>query len=367
MSQLNCNLFKGWFITCLLAPCAGFSQSTLSGKITDLLTGEPVPYANVFLSHTTIGSSTLEDGTFAIRNIPDGKYDLLVYVVGYRRIKQEVEFLNADYVRDIRLQQDTVNLTPVTVYADQSDRKPFYTTFLKYFLGESKIARKCRIINNNTLHFFYDPKIELLTVHASEPLIVENPVLGYRIYYLLDRFELDFKTSIKVMEGIPRFEELPFRNRRDSVSRVKRRGEAYRGSLNHFIRSLYTQSLADQGFFVSRVDSADMLKYPIQQAKLHPFEVGSHVSGMLAKTFSFKGTLKVEYLKEFEPWEYMHDRRGVPQTSFVKFKNRSLTLFENGYYADQLGVFLEGYFMWEATAGNILPMGYRIPLKPKRK
>lgn len=367
MNLPGCNLFSGGFIICLLAPWAGFSQSTLTGKITDRLTGEPVPYANVFFSHTTIGSSTLEDGTFMIRNIPNGKYDLMVYVVGYRRFQKQIELQDSPYTLDIRLHQDTVNLAPVTVYADQSDKKIFYPTFQKYFLGESKNARKCKIINPEILHFYYDKKAKYLAVHASQPIAVENSALGYRIYFLLDRFELDFNTSTKVIEGIPRFEELPFRSRKDSVSIVKRRTQAYRGSLNHFIRSLYTQSLDNQGFVVSMVDSVSLREYPVQQAKLYPFDVTSHVRGALVKTFDFKGTLKVEYVRESEPWEYMHNRISSQQTSFVKFKNRSLTLFENGYYTDQLGIFLEGYFMWEETAGNMLPMGYRIPAKQKRK
>ena len=93
-------------------------------------------------------------------------------------------------------------------------------------------------MNPETLHFYFDRKLNTLFVHGSDPLVVENKALGYTLHYILDRFELDFMTGHLVVKGIPRFEEIPFVSRKDSTSRVKKRKVAYHGPLNHFMRSL---------------------------------------------------------------------------------------------------------------------------------
>ena len=92
-----------------------------------------------------------------------------------------------------------------------------------------------------------------------------------------------------------------------------------------------------------------------------------YLKGILVKTFTYQGVLKVLYMKESESWRYMYSRDDGHQVSFITFKNSSLTLFENGYYLDQLGVFLEGYMVWDETASNMLPIGYDVPVKLKRK
>ena len=365
MSLRNCSRISGLLTAFLLGSVAAHSQSTLSGTVKDAQTGEPVPYANVFFSHTTMGSSTLEDGAFTIHRIPNGKYDLMVFVVGYKRYKLPVEFQESNYKLDIVLDQDTINLKAVTIVADQSDKK-YYPIFEKYFLGETENSKECKFMNPETLRFFYDQKSNVLYVHATDPLVVVNRALGYKLIFILDIFQLDYKTSIKITEGIPRYEELPFRSRRDSISRVKRRLEAYHGSLNHFMRSLFSNSLKEQGFQASIVDSVKLHDYR-QVERPADINTSDYVKGDLVKTFTYQGILKVSYKKESESWRYTYSRNDTHQVSFITFKNSSLTLFENGYYLDQLGVFLEGYMVWDETASNMLPIGYNVSVKQKRK
>jgi hypothetical protein len=48
-------------------PLAGFSQSTVKGKVTDAGSGDPIPFANVIVKGTTIGTTTDFDGNFTLR------------------------------------------------------------------------------------------------------------------------------------------------------------------------------------------------------------------------------------------------------------------------------------------------------------
>ena len=46
--------------------------STISGFVREDATGEPISYANVFLSNTGLGAATNNDGYFVITKIPSG-------------------------------------------------------------------------------------------------------------------------------------------------------------------------------------------------------------------------------------------------------------------------------------------------------
>ena len=50
------------------------TTSSINGFVRDDATGEPISYANVFLSNTTLGDAANRDGYFVISNVPLGSY-----------------------------------------------------------------------------------------------------------------------------------------------------------------------------------------------------------------------------------------------------------------------------------------------------
>ena len=349
------------FVGLIFFSLTGFSQSILRGKVTDGKSGEPVPFANVFFSNTTMGSPTLENGTFEIKNIPNGKYDLTVSMVGYKRFQQAIEFQGADRQLLIVLDQELVNLSEVTIYADQADYKKYFPAFKKYFLGESVNSVQCVIMNPTDIFLYFDPKTQVLTGHASRPIIIENKGWGSRVHYILDLFELNFKNGWKKLSGIARFEELPPVHERRTRQWNKRRDVAYRGSLNHFMRSLYNNSSKKEGFDVMVVDTTALSEDLKNVSVDSPIELSEHISGTDVKSFKFKGTLKVVYRKEFEDYGYRKSRTmriNYFQASSLKFTSDAISIFENGYYVNQRSVFLDGYLAWAESIGEFLPHTY---------
>ncbi len=61
---------------------------TVSGKITDARTGEPLPYANVVILGTQMGNISKDDGTFTITNVPPGTYELQASYIGYNPVSK---------------------------------------------------------------------------------------------------------------------------------------------------------------------------------------------------------------------------------------------------------------------------------------
>src|SRR4030065_2574878 len=62
-----------------------FSQTTgkISGLVTDKTTGEPIPFANIFVEGTTVGAASNIDGNYVIINISPGLYRVIASVVGF--------------------------------------------------------------------------------------------------------------------------------------------------------------------------------------------------------------------------------------------------------------------------------------------
>jgi hypothetical protein len=365
MDRRICRLTRITWVLFACGPVLAYSQSSLKGKVTDAKTGEPVPYANVFFNNTTIGNATTVDGTYEIRNIPTGKFDLTVSVIGYTRFQKSIEFPGSGEL-NIKLSPDPVVLSEVTVEADQADTKKYFSVFRKYFLGESTNARASEIKNPETVHLYYDKDEKVLTGHASNQIIIENHRLGYRLHFILDNFILDYKGGNVALFGVPRFEDLAFADKKDSARREKRRLESFRGSVTHFMRALYSNTLKEEGFRVAELKEANAGTGAYEGTET-PFNPGDHLTGGGSKVFRFKGTLKVEYLNEIEPPEYRRSKTGNHQVSFVTFRDDSITIFENGFYMVQNSVFIDGYFGWAEKIGEMMPVSYYPPAKEEEK
>lgn len=83
-----------WVWTTLLClPLLLYPQQfgRITGTLTDQLSGSPVPFGSVTLRHTLIGSSSGIDGTFELKRVPIGRWELQVSVIGYDSVVHTVE------------------------------------------------------------------------------------------------------------------------------------------------------------------------------------------------------------------------------------------------------------------------------------
>ncbi len=72
--------------------CLGFFGNAQNGRIQGLVIDyeAPVPFANVYLKGTTLGTSSEDDGTYVLKNIPPGSYELIASVMGYQPFRKKV-------------------------------------------------------------------------------------------------------------------------------------------------------------------------------------------------------------------------------------------------------------------------------------
>ncbi len=62
--------------------------SSINGFVRNESNGEPLGYANVFIKETGMGPASAMDGYFIIGNVPAGKYEIAVSIIGYEMVTQ---------------------------------------------------------------------------------------------------------------------------------------------------------------------------------------------------------------------------------------------------------------------------------------
>ena len=100
---------------------------TISGKVLDATLNEPLPYVNVIIKNaeekTLTGGITLDDGTFKIEKISEGKIFIYVQYIGYKTYTKEITIGKGNYdvdLGEIKLEEETEGLDAVTVIAEVS-------------------------------------------------------------------------------------------------------------------------------------------------------------------------------------------------------------------------------------------------------
>ncbi|MDB4918642.1 carboxypeptidase-like regulatory domain-containing protein [Mucilaginibacter sp.] len=237
-----------WFILlCLLFPIITFAQSgIITGVVTNAETKSPLPRASVFLSNSSVGSATFEDGKYTLNGIRPGQYTLTVTILGYEDYSKSILVGREPLKIDIQLAPKPLMLKEVTIIS-AADWKKNYEAFRKSFIGVDENAKNCVVVNPHVLNLQFNRTKQTLEANADEFLVVENKALGYRVKFLLKDFIEDRLSNIVAYGGERLFEELPGNAAQKKKWHAKRE-EAYYGSAMHFFRSLYTNKLNEDGF-----------------------------------------------------------------------------------------------------------------------
>ncbi|MFV0598936.1 MAG: TonB-dependent receptor [Bacteroidales bacterium] len=91
----------------------------VSGKVLNKNTNDPIPYANVMILGSTLGSSTDDKGFFEIKDVPVGFVRIVVSVVGYKYvISDELQvFNNHSAYTIIKMEEAPKDLLEVNIVA----------------------------------------------------------------------------------------------------------------------------------------------------------------------------------------------------------------------------------------------------------
>ncbi len=98
---------------------------SIKGVVKNKFSNEPIPFATVVIEGTQLGSLTLDDGTFEIKNINPGFVKIAVTSVEFNPyLSEEIRVSNATHTNlSIDLEESTTTLNEVTVTVNKFTRK----------------------------------------------------------------------------------------------------------------------------------------------------------------------------------------------------------------------------------------------------
>ena len=125
------------------------SSVKLMGSVVDSLTNEPLEYVNIYLSNTSLGTSTLKNGTFTISKIPAGEYIVYFSCIGYTPIRKTINVTRYSIdIGKIKLAKQEFELEEFAVVGEkQTEWENRLKRFTSLLLGESELSKSCKILN----------------------------------------------------------------------------------------------------------------------------------------------------------------------------------------------------------------------------
>lgn len=391
-----------FFFLCLAN--SGLAQKLLKGVVLDAEKNTPVPKASVFLNNTSVGTTADNEGAFSFW-LPAGRYELIVSSVGYATHNRSINTADAADFLTVKLTLKAPDLEAVIIEPFEKDGwEKWGRWFTDNFIGTSALGRDCRIVNPEVIKFRNSKKSNTLTAVALAPLQIENKALGYRITYQLENFRYDFKQRYLLYAGYPFFEPLQGSDRRQRKWEVARE-EAYQGSMLQFMRALYRNRLAEEGFEVRRLvkmpnaekqrvqavykasvradangvlvsavnrDSTAYYNHILSQEDYKPLLGKELLSGdsiayavdTTTAGLHFSDYLLITYKHRSLPAEYKQafPKSGEAMTSELSLINgRPVEVFSNGAYYNPEDLLSSGYWGWWEKIGTMLPFDYKPP------
>lgn len=96
------------------------NTSSINGFIRNDVNGEPISYANVFISNTSLGAATNRDGYFVISDIPSGIHEVNVSMIGYAVHKETIDLTETNSIRiEVRMKEQVIEGSEVLVTAER--------------------------------------------------------------------------------------------------------------------------------------------------------------------------------------------------------------------------------------------------------
>ncbi len=238
-----------------LLPLCCLSQ-TLVGRVIDKVSQEPVETVAVYFDNTTIGTTTNENGEFSIAYTDAVQSTLVISYLGYEKVFI-TDYRNRNNVT-IELTEATNSLDEVYIeYDDGLTRRQKLRLFRKEFLGTSEFGKSCKILNEDDLILKYDKMSKSLYASSKVPLRILNKALQYEVAFDIIDFEviyryIDLNTRTFTANSVSYFGTNFYKNLKDSKEKktIKNRASAYKGSVQHFMRSLFNENIREEGYAI---------------------------------------------------------------------------------------------------------------------
>lgn len=364
-------------LTAILMAASAFAQTFIpvSGTVVDER-GELVKGATVFISGSQFNTVTDEKGEFHIFSLTAGSYQLIVQLIGYEIFDRTIILQDKPVEVNVPLIIKPIALAEVTIGRGNA-WDSYFNLFRGQFLGTSRFADGCEILNPKVLSFNYNKAKGILTAQADDFILIDNKRLGYHIRYLLRDFQFTVNGNTAIFDGDALFEEMEgSKGRREDWAR--NRYDAYKGSLMHYLRAVYANNTLKEGFITNSLIKGYLkadgdMDVPWVTIDTRPVQFDTvvrkvdtafialrtnqfYVTYSPKKATSTKTDLKSAVLKDIRL-----DNNGTEST-MVKLPFKQAIIDRRGNYTNYRAFFIHGD-MASRRVGDKLPFDYEPPVK----
>lgn len=346
-----------------------FSQQ-LTAIVADQDTKQPISDVFVFLGSSSIGTITDDSGVFQlnIKNVEQAtlvfshlNYELMTLMMSKERLKEDTFFLVSSGV--------ALEAVEVTVKAKPRIRAKRLKKFKDAFIGVSRESKNIKLLNPEVLVF--EEQDRKLIATATQPLQIENKLLGYQLDFYLKTFELDLINQDVFYKGSPFFKSL--KGSKKELTRYSRnRKKAYQKTSRKFFSELVMNALDiekyDLGYAALDRNRKVVHYQPITIDSLQIEAVGENkytlpIKGYLAITDASEKLVQEEPSTKLSA-NFSTGIKAVKKTelltatSYLKSESNHILFNEYGIILNPLEV--EEYGFWsEQRIAFLLPLDYQ--------
>lgn len=193
------------------------SDANIVGHIIDKKTGEHLPFINLFLQGTTIGTATDATGHYYLKNLPEGEFTLVMKALGYKTIEQQVKLKRGKTLEiNFEAVEDAVSLDGVVVSANRNettrrmapslvnvlDSKTFETAHATSLADGLNFQPGVRVENNCQNCGFQQVRINGLEGPYTQILVDSRPIFSALTgVYGLEQIPANMIERVEVMRG----------------------------------------------------------------------------------------------------------------------------------------------------------------------
>lgn len=356
---------------------------------------QEISNVTIYIDGTKMGTTSKEDGSFSLNLPSKSSGNIIFQKENYETFSTPISAVLNKTLKVVLLKSNDIEEVRIVPYTEEA-YKNFIHYFLDNFLGFDR--ENVKIKNQKTLKFSFDKKNNILKVKAPKTLLIENKILGYEIEYNLINFSADFNTKMVNYVGTSFFRET-----KNSDKIKLNRMNAYDGSMLHFFRSIYANSISENKFIVNHVVKVPNPKYPTEEElkTLNNFKEMARISKIatvsedivdisqrknankpyalaIIKTlipdadyvkrngvetlFSFKDMLQVNYQKyeyELKGKEFIKTKDPIVLSSYLHPEGETFEVSKDGNITNPDLLITEGDFS-KNKIENMLPLDYQL-------
>ena len=146
-------------------------KSEIRGFVYNKKTGEPISYASVLISQTSIGTTTNADGYYILSKLTSGTYNIVASALGYDTVVIKIEINGSKVMtRNFFLLDKGIDLGEVNVSAEkQKKQNSRHVHFNGYHKGLALSDRFNKAFIINILVYFTSPVFDDDTPLPTHP------------------------------------------------------------------------------------------------------------------------------------------------------------------------------------------------------